>query len=352
MEKSKLNRETQILNARTGSRVSSKSNSQNKLEELTPDAAKKQIDDFFSTTSDLRERSLFCISIINRLCMEGYSHEAWELIDPNYGTVRSSGLRAFFASADLPQSELVKRLSNLDYKTDASVGFGGFVRRFAPDRLVDFFSSSDYAALKQAMHNADLPLNESGAISESLQIILLDSGAADLESVTKAAASLNSEGLLSSNELMSLLDSLPNEDAFYKWDLVGSIPEDSRMEGAVRQKRNSLISEMVEANGSLAITKIMASESNRRESDINAAIGAWTTNDPSGAASWYGVNQSAMSGQDRDLLGIAFSKEAASSLEFEGAYRWAETVQDAKQRQELDDLIKKQQQEYELSKLE
>jgi hypothetical protein len=331
---------------------SDKRNTQNRElpESLSIDSAKKLKEDFFLRVTDINERGMFCSMLITKLCKNGFSEEAWEMIEEGYGNVRSSELSTYFSQADLPANILISKLATMDLLGDVSTSFSGLLLRYSPEHLGEVLSSPEMKSLLEKFKENPQVLNISGALAGSIQVSMLESNEGDLNRILEVASKLNSDGLLDSNDFMNIVTSSRIENVFDQWQIIKSIENTTKWESDFTRKRSELISRMIESNSSLAISQIIEDSGVQKSHDLELAISAWTNIDSNGAAEWFKLNQLNLGSEDRSMVASAFASEAMNSLEFAGARLWAEQIQDNTVRASTLETINKKLAEYEMTK--
>jgi hypothetical protein len=299
---------------------------------LTPEKAATLVADFNAKTRDINQRALFSSDLIIKLCKNGYAREAFDLIEKDYGRVRSNQLVNFFTHADLPREELLSMIPNMDFKADAETCLRGFTLRYRPEELGDVLTSPEVGSLMSSLGDRFPPQAMSSLVANSLNSALLD-GSSDPGKIVDTGLHLNSEGLLDAAQLLNLISKVPG-GAFEKWNMILGVDPKTSWTGDSRNKRNGVIAEMVLSDGPQALSKILESSGNHRADDLRKAIGSWNEADPSAAANWYSQNRSGLNPDDQGAVASTFAREAMISSEFEGARQWAELINDPKLRAE------------------
>lgn len=311
---------------------------------LTPERAKELIDQFFQKSPDIGERTKFCNAIIQSLCEQGYTEEAWNLIDQNSGQIRSNELFSFFAAAKLSSGDLLGRLATMD--SDLSDCFGGYLKRYRADQLGTVLSSPELDDFFRKLGpDKTRQLNIGTMTALALQMSLPE-GPSDPAPVLQSAAQLNASGILGSDAFISLVGKGSNLNAFDKWSYIKEVDRERESTPQTRKNRDKLISEMVGSNGPAALSAILESSGRQNREDIEAAVKSWVNIDSKGVAEWNQKNQSSMTQESRNIVASAFSSEALNSLEFDTARSWADQIKDPESKANAIKLIEEKMAEY------
>lgn len=304
----------------------------NKLEKVTPENALALIDDFKSRNQDMSAKTLFCSKIIRELCENGYSIEAWDIIEPGLGSVRFSQLSAFFLAAKLSTDELFDRLKTIESGGEMVSCFGYFLTRYKPSEFSDFLTSQRFKDFADSPNSKLSKDNISSSISLVLQRNLNDSPPAQVNNITNTISTMLSNGFLNPDDLLALLSKDNLGGPFVAWDLIKAVDIKHLAVGVSRDTRDHLIAKMVYTDAPQTITKIFENGGDNFSHDIDVVISSWANIDSEGATSWYTQNLQSLTTQQRGAVAFAFSKAAMSSLEFNGAEQWALQIQDVTMR--------------------
>jgi len=101
---------------------------------LDPDKARQLLADNNRDITDVEQRAEKAWHIISQLCRNGYTRDAWNLIEATDGSVRQKSIGGFFRDANLPDDELVGMLDALK-TADRSSGLYNYWSRFSPEEF-------------------------------------------------------------------------------------------------------------------------------------------------------------------------------------------------------------------------
>lgn len=309
--------------------------SRNKAEAITPEKALELINEFKSKNQDMSARTIFCSGIIRKLCENGYSSEAWDLIESGLGSVRLSQLSAFFSAAKLPTEDLLVKLKTIGNGGEMVSSFGYFLTKFKPRELSDFLDSQKFREFTDSPESLLSKEKISQSLSLVLQRNLNDATPHQVNDVTNTISTMHSKSFLNPDDLL-IIASKPNVGGpFAAWNLIKSVDANYLTEGSSADSRTQLIAKMVSTDAPKSIATIFEIGGVNFSRDVDSAISDWVNIDSEGATAWYGQNQTKLTSQQRNAVASAFSKAAMDSLEFSGAQQWAFQIQDISLRDEI-----------------
>lgn len=308
--------------------------------DLTPELAKSKIEEYFAKTPDLRERSKFACDLIRQLCEKGFSEEAFQILDADFGLVRENELLTLFASADLSNSELIARIDEVStYKGDKRLAMKGYLNRFKLDELAKNVSDPEFQAML-SKGNKLSSYSLSSAVADALELAPMKSGATKTQFL-ETSKELVEKGFLRPADFLAIADESLSADASERWKLIqGVIPSGSLIidDDEGDDLGESLIAQMVTGDGPQALGNLLKAGDYR---SVDYAIGQWTHNDPSSATRWYESNVSQLTPDQSNAVSKAFASSALQTSEFGTARAWAEKMQDPKSKEDLLNRITK-----------
>lgn len=321
--------------ARAASNRSKRERSQPVGSDLTPELAKSKIEEHFARTPDLGERSKLACELIMQLCENGFSEEAFHLLDENFGTVRQNELRALFSNARLSNGELLARIDQIAaHEGDKRIAVSGFLRRFEVDELAGIVSDPDF----QGMLSRGDKLSSytlSTALAGILQLSPAKQDDASRTQFLETSKELIEKGFLRPADLLANADQDLADDPNERWELIQkAMPSRSLIidDDDGDNLGEALIDQMVTSDAPKALGSLLKNSDYR---SVNHAITQWTHSDPGGAGKWYESNASQLTPDQNNAVSSAFASTALRSAEFDTARTWAEKIQDAKSKEDL-----------------
>ncbi|MBK1884196.1 hypothetical protein JIN85_17385 [Luteolibacter pohnpeiensis] len=306
---------------------------------LTPELAKSRLAKFSSKEPNLLKRSEFASHLIQELCQNGFSEEAFQLLDPNHGTMRSNQIEALFTFADLPNDQLIRRIDEISvYKEDKVGALRGYIGRLKLNNLVESVSDPQFqAALSRGPSLSPAILSDNLAVAlRSMFAASKVAGAATDPQLLKASKELVNQGYLQPSDFVKVASEGPPGNEFERWEEIQEvIPPGTLISGSTASSLNpgqSLVSRMVMSDGPRALSNLLSVGDYKA---VDHAIMQWTYSDPSGATNWYQGNSGQLTPTQNNVVSSAFASTALKSYEFEVARAWAERVQDPKSKEDL-----------------
>lgn len=294
------------------------------------DDARTLINRFFAANQNIDERAQFVADLVRKLCLEGESDLAWEIVASiGSGMIRNNGVEAFFQGSTLPVTDLLDRISDLPYASDATFAFGGLINRLQFGEIEDFLNSREVSGL---INNSSPVLNHKGTVGMFLEMTMQDGH--NVDQVFSLARRLAEQGYVDSSSLVSLARAAYPESSLDQWRLIEDIDTSSIYGSAAVSLRNEVVREMVINNPDHALQYLINSE-NTQDADIGIAIQKWAEVDIEGVINWHEENKVSISGHHHSLVAASIAERAASKLEFDGAREWAMEIDDEVMRTEL-----------------
>ncbi len=286
---------------------------------LDPEKAKAMLERDRLEEKNVNVRAENAYNIINQLCLNGYTDEAWALIDESSGKVRESGLSGFFRDANLPKEELLSRLDTLQLQ-DRAMGLVGYWTRFTPEEFTK-------------ANMADFPLksaNERGAFRSTLMKMI--DAAYDPKNpeaskwvrhdlLSLAAAQANA-GMFRYGEFAELINKDPSKDGFTQWEVLKTInPELKAGQDSLLGPEAQAIKAMVTQDPEKAMSRATVSGTQEAKF-MHVALTEWLAADYDHAERWYQANRGSFDQFFRDRSAVAFMRTAAKRGEYQTALNW------------------------------
>lgn len=286
---------------------------------LDPATAEQLLKESARRHPDIVDRSKYCCGIIRSLCQAGYSEEAWGLMEQNVGMLRRGELAQFFASAQLPDENLISKLR--EDMTELTASVSGYFRRFDPHDLKGIVSSGKIQqALAGHIHENDIELG----LIMNLQLATTRADKKDRGALVDVAVDLHESGLIGDHSFYQIVNRSSLGNAFDRWELLAdSRFKDSRDD---RSLRETMINNMVEQDAEKTMTLIAGGSRNTSTADLKSAMSSWLGVDSKSANSWYASNLSTFSQQQRDAISEANFSQAIEYKEKDSAISWLNQI--------------------------
>lgn len=291
---------------------------------LNPESAKEMLERNRTEITNIEERAEKAWHIINQLCQNGFTDEAWDLIDKDSGSVRQKGLGAFFRDADLPKTEILARLNELQ-AADRSASLYGYWSRFSPE---------EFAKLDMR----EFPLKsgfETGGFRRLIGDLLTDSydpgnpeasRAVRGEVLAKVAEQVNN-GMLSYGELTLILQKDKSLDGFLYWEMSQKVDDQFKRGQGSFDGPDAQIIRLMTAQDPEKVLGLASTPGTKEHSHYHIALMAWLNKDYKQGEAWYNQHQSSLNEADRDRSAVAFARANVEAGNYDAGEQWIGKIQ-------------------------
>lgn len=257
--------------------------------------------------------------IIAQLCRNGYSKEAWNLIDVNEGLVREKSLGGFFHDANLPHTEIVGLIEGL-HTQERAVSMQGYWGRFSPEEFAQ-------------MDLTDMPLrskNEQGVFRRTIESKLAEiydannpEGSVQLrKNLLQQVAKMMNNQTLEYWHLGDLANKDPSKDGFSYWEIAKTVNSTTRNpQPPYNGTDSTIIRTMTIQDPERLMTMTLVPETPEAKS-MHIAMEQWLISDYDKAATWYESNKGGFDAALRDRAAAAFMRAAAKRRNYQEALSW------------------------------
>jgi hypothetical protein len=302
--------------------------------DLNPELAKRLLAEFLAKNADIDEQIHYNIGLMENLCDNGYSNEAWGIVPTESGMLRSWVIKSYFAYADLPSDQLLAKLALAGAETGQ--GIRGYLFRFGPAEMSAAVSSEGLRAILQDISPEDRKMvHLDQAIRGSLGPQLSDSVNSNFL-IISAAAEMNAKGLLDAENFTDLLRRDKTTNAFDKWDRIQAINSSNIRDKEDKEYflvvRTEFISEMIKENAPGTMDQMLKAGNGYKDHDLASALDSWINIHSSEPSAWFVNNRDNMTPQQQAVAADTFVKKALKAGEFEGARQWAREIPDEARR--------------------
>ena len=299
---------------------------------LDPQKAKELLAYDVANEKNIDTRAERAWHIINQLCLNGYSREAWELIDQETGTVREKALGGFFRDADLPESELIAMMNGLTNRDKAS-SFYNYFSRFTPE---DFVKGVDLSQFPMGNTTEMFSLRRA---MEDMMVEAYD--AKDPEASKEVRRDLlakvleqSNNGAISYQEFKNFLSKDPSKDGFTYWEVLKSATPEIRADQLQGTRNYDGTDAMVmramaiqDPEKTMAMTLVPGSH---EANYIHIAMGQWLEKDYSNANKWVQSHEGSFTPDQQERTAVAFVRAQVARGEYDSAAEWAAKIQSPK----------------------
>lgn len=283
---------------------------------ITPDDARKVLDQLRQEEKNLEALAKKTRDIIARLCLAGYSREAWELIDAESGIVREASLKGFFHDATLPKEELMRLLDGLE-KKERAMGLSGYWDRFAPEEFARL-NLSEFA-IRSPDERAALRQTFEAMAAKAFDPANPDIGKGVRQDLLNLAADQVNGGVLIYSDVGKMLQQDPSKDGFTYWDALSRVdPELRKGQDTLKGTDAQIIRAMIvqDPERTMNMTLVMGSPARGKG---YVALEKWLTMDFRSAEAWYQRNSQQA---DADSSAVAFMRACGTLGRYQDALDW------------------------------
>lgn len=298
---------------------------------LNPDLARDMLERSKTEDTNIDARAEKAWLIINLLCQNGYTDEAWNLIDPEEGEVRHKGLGGFFRDADLPKSELLSLADGMTGR-DRAASLFGYWSRFSPEEFVK-------------LDMAETPLrswSDTGAFRRAVEEVISQAFDPKNPEASKwlrhdalaKAVELANGGTFPYSDLKTILSKDPSKDGFVYWDAIKNVsPELRATQTQGMNNYNGTDSMIIRAMAvqdpkrTMEMTLVPDSHESKY---IHIAMGQWLEKDFTNADTWVRQQLPNFSEDQQERTAVAYIRAQVARNNFEEAEKWLPLIQNRK----------------------
>lgn len=259
--------------------------------------------------------------IISRLCQNGFTAEAWEMIESDPGEVRQKSLNGFFRDAAVPKAELLGMLDGLE-KKERAAGLSGYWDRFAPEEFVHL-DMNDFP-IKSPEEKIALRQSFQAMIAQAFDPNHPDVGKAVRQELLNLAADQVNRSVFSYGDLGKMIQQDPSKDGFAYWEaLVRVDPEMKKGQDSLKGTDAQVIRAMTTQDPERTLNMTLVEGSAARGKGY-VALEKWLTQDYRRAEEWYQRNRDKA---DADSSAVAFMRACATLGDYQKALDWYAVIQ-------------------------
>ncbi len=288
---------------------------------LTPAQAKEMLERDRAEEKNIEARAEKAAQIIAQLCRNGFTNEAWALIETDPGIVREKALSGFFREATLPENEMISRLGTLE-KKERLMGLTGYWSRFEPETFAridlgkfGLATTEDRVALRQTFQ---------AMLEKAFDPAHPELGKLVRQELLGSAVDQANAGTLVLSDIGKILDRDPSKDGFAYWEAL------ERIDPALRKGQDTLkgtdaviIRAMVTQDPERTLNMTLVPGTTARGKGY-VALEKWLTQDFNKAADWYHRNADRA---DPDSSAVAFMRACATRGDYQTALDWYARIQ-------------------------
>ncbi len=300
---------------------------------ITPDIARKKIQEALQI-EDIGSRAKECSEIIMQLCLAGYTSEAWELIDKDFGRVRTFELDAFFRTPNMDVALFKEKFKSLYNSEESRSAMNSWFSNFDPNQITGSLLNSESNQQFLLMKDLDSACF-SNAVYNRLHDGLETLSISDGDNRLNSADTLQKKGLLRPIEIIRMFSDLGNLGNFEKWDRFKKYTADVNYgsdQGFVDHVSNDMIKSMIRESATKTVLTILNEDGDMGAKYLQFAVQEWSELDSRGAFDWYQKNSKILSAEKKSYVAAGFFGKAFDNNELDVARQWANEINIQKMR--------------------
>lgn len=310
---------------------------------LDPEMARLLLARAAVEVKNINERAKISSVILMALCQQGYSTEAWNLIDQSQGAVRSIEIGAFFRYDNSPLNQLLQKVKSFSDPLDRMNAWGGLLGA-RPMEVANLEASEFIVGSpeeKNVLTAHILTAMKGGTTSQSATT---SSDYNTAKALLDKSIDLVKIHALDVGHLARILNNDNVSDAFYQWDRVRSLIDGPPIEGIAKNDLESLnaavIPNMINSDPNRAMDLICSTQSTKYSYPIlSTAIKEYYRASPDEANAWIIGHLDTIDPATSQRIISVVAQEANRNMEFETSRKWANRILNAEVRQQLLDQV-------------
>ncbi|WP_035611449.1 hypothetical protein [Haloferula sp. BvORR071] len=292
---------------------------------LDPELARLILERAKAEIKNITDRASIASAVIGYLCAQGYTEEAWSLIDTDPGLARDLQLNCYFLQSPAPLDSLLGRLATLSDPSDHSRAVHGIL-----------------AGRPGEIANLDFKRVLNGTKEEADQVAItlgVAMGAAPYaKAIFAKSLELMKDGTLSADHLLRILAQDKSVAPFDRWEILaqakGTLGENGpRLHAAI-------VPAMIKADAGRTMNLICSNpETKYSQKVLMAGLDTIYQADPAYADQWVSTQLPKVDPATGQRLIVSLAQLAAMKKDFTTAQRWVDQVLNPEVKKQLTDQI-------------
>jgi len=288
---------------------------------LTPAKAREMLERDRADGLNPEARAQRAWHIISQLCKNGYSKEAWDLVEGDPGVVREKVLNGFFRDANLPKAELLALLDGIE-KKDRAMGLSGYWDRLAPEEFVRLDMSE--FPIRSPQERAALRQTLEAMTAQAFDPANSDAGRMVRQELLEMAVVQANNGVLAYSDFGKMLLQDPSKDGFAYWAALQKAAPELRQGQDSYKGTDAQIIRAMTAQDPARMMEMTLVEGSYERGKMYVALEKWLVQDFRMAEAWY---QSHAGQVDADGVAVAFFRANAARGDYQASLQWYEKLE-------------------------
>jgi hypothetical protein len=238
-------------------------------EPLNPYQAEEMLRAARLNQPDIDQRSGLAADIIKRLCLGGFTQEAWRLIESDPGQVRDFQLTAFFENAQINTVDAFARMQECRFNSDIQIAFSCYLSRFELAEINVLLQDPRYQEIFKELRDRSYPNLISNSLSMAFQNKIIDAPYLDQMDLLKQATKSHSDGMLNDSGFAGVLKLARQISSEERWDVMNILNSNDRH---VRVLRDQIIADMIRRDAVAALDLVISTTGSSRLQDTQTLL--------------------------------------------------------------------------------
>ncbi len=300
---------------------------------LTPEIASKYLVALDQEISNIDERSRIASSLIAGLCFNGFSRDAWDLIQALPGQLRRSELRAWFFNSELNLGEVIGCFQTLTEGEDRKAALTVMFNRRMEDYLT--FSPSDLK-LRSDEEKVWLGLSVVGLVGSQSP-----GDSISLEPLLGKTMELAVAGAIPISFCVNAFVNVDGSTGVAQFDMLMK-QRDNLTEKDFDSLVKPIVGNYIAADPRSGMDRLASDPATRYSfAALNAGLSKYYSISAAEANSWVAERVDSLDKATAQRIIYIVAQEAARSNEYETAAKWSAQLLNPDVRSELEEQIQK-----------
>ena len=303
---------------------------------ITPEVARNLLERSKVEIKGIRDRARFSSSVMASLCKQGYSAEAWELIESNSGAVRELEIGTVFQYGKEPLSSLASKLETLVDPAERMQALRALISS-RPTEIANI----DFNEITMTS-----PQDKIAVVSGILSIISASNGpnatATDIsntQALLQKSVDLVRDRKLDVENLIKILNNDVTGDAFNQWSLMDGLKKGVEPKDLDRL-RATVVPNMIRTDADKSMNLICSDPTTKYSVPvISSAINSMYEYDPQQANVWVTTHLSSLDPATGQRIVASVAQVSMRNGEYDTAKQWANQLLSPTVKQQVLDQI-------------
>jgi hypothetical protein len=284
---------------------------------MTPIDAQKLLERIKAEITSTTDRAKLSCCVLRALCAQGYSTEAWALIDQNPGVLRDMEIGTVFLTSKETLDSLVHRLNELSDPKERSQALQGIIHS-RPLEIINL----DFGSITLGS------TSEKNAVAQAIATMIAGYPGSPPDPATSRLLLEKSIDLLKTHnldavQLAIILDQDTVNNVYDQWKLLAEI-KDSVTPKELERLQSTVVPNMIASDADRSMALICSDPSTKYSVPIlSRAVEKMYNDDPQNANTWITTNLPTLDPRTGQRIIGCVAQVAIRSGEYNTAQQWA-----------------------------